>query len=69
MSASSSSFTLKIILDNDAFHPDPRPELITCLNNVADQLLQGSDLAFIRDSNGNRVGSYVLVHTPKEPNT
>lgn len=68
-SPTSNSFTLRIVLDNDAFHPEPLTGLLFCLDDVIRKLTDGDEIAFIKDSNGNRVGSYILLHTPtqKEP--
>jgi len=55
-------FTLKINLENDAFDPDPRPELTRLLRQAALRVeanpstLEG--LGKLMDQNGNTVGEW-----------
>lgn len=57
-------FTLSIDLENDAFDPDPRPELVRLLRQTALRVeanpssLEGSGK--LMDNNGNTVGSWTL---------
>ena len=54
-------FTLKICTDNDAFHPDPAPELADILSSLAQRInengIKEDDLFDVRDVNGNKVGN------------
>jgi hypothetical protein len=63
---SAGNFTLGVALGNDAFQPDPAPELVAILRSVADRLEAGGlteGFTFaVRDSNGNRVGSCTLIN-------
>lgn len=45
-------------LDNDAFQPDPRPEIARILRELADKIENGMEEGrfFLRDLNGNKVG-------------
>ena len=51
-------YSIQIETDNDAFYPDPGPELARILRKLADRL-EGGDLAEsvrLMDYNGNAVG-------------
>ncbi|WP_036281399.1 hypothetical protein [Methylocystis sp. ATCC 49242] len=60
--------TIKIDTINDAFQPDPRPEVSRILQYLSHVILQDglSDFKFgphsIRDINGNRVGEISLIY-------
>ncbi len=62
------SFRVNINTENDAFQPDPRPELAVILRKIADDLtagfMRGDDdyrwYQTIFDGNGNDVGRYAL---------
>jgi hypothetical protein len=56
-------FTVTIETDNDAFTPDPRPELARILRRVADHIEAGLDAGTLADINGNTVGSFSLTES------
>jgi len=62
--ATSKRFTLYINTDNEAFSPEPEPELSRLLRKVADRIERGHDdvsyFQTIHDSNGNNVGRFAL---------
>lgn len=51
-------FTLKIECINEAFDPDPRPEVHRILGEVADKVAKRQRSGWIHDRNGNRVGHW-----------
>jgi hypothetical protein len=56
-------FILNLSTENDAFQPDPRPELVAVLRHVANEIERGEDIRFFRtiyDCNGNDIGRYAL---------
>ena len=56
-------FTLNLTTDNEAFDPDPRPELARILRGIADKVENGGEIEFfqtILDLNGNDVGRFAL---------
>ena len=58
-------FTLKIETDNDAFFPDPRPEVARILKLAASQVMQGDpemEDRRVYDINGNKIGYWELDH-------
>jgi len=58
-------FTVVIHVGNDAFEPDPAPELARLLRAIADRVEQGEDCSHyltIFDLNGNDVGRFASVH-------
>ncbi len=57
------AFTMAISCGNDAFFPDPVPEVARLLREVADRLESGEDASsplVLRDVNGNDVGRFYL---------
>lgn len=57
-------FVLSITTDNDAFYPEPFPEIAKLLRKVAMELDTGENAEFyrnIRDTNGNIVGAFKLL--------
>lgn len=57
-------FQLYIHTDNDAFHPEPGPEIARILHLVARRVEDGADLRHfqtLRDVNGNDVGRVRLL--------
>jgi hypothetical protein len=63
-------FELIIKIDNDAFKPDPVPEVARILRGLADKLEQtpGALVMGTRervfDVNGNRIGFFDVIHVP-----
>ena len=68
-------FVLEIETDSDAFVgdplgeflscPDPGPEVVRILRDIAAQIERsGIDTRYVRDVNGNTVGSYGLSAIP-----
>lgn len=51
-------FRLNIELANDAFHPDPAPEIIRILKTVICRLEIQKDHYEVKDFNGNCVGTF-----------
>ena len=54
-------FKLDISIDNEAFQPDPVPEIARILRALAATIEQqrgGETFGPIRDINGNRIGEY-----------
>lgn len=63
-------FTIFILMGNDAFQPDPAPELARLLREVTSLVEDGWQGGPCLDVNGNRVGSWALqasrrAETPK----
>ncbi|HWC37359.1 MAG TPA: hypothetical protein VG476_02465 [Acidimicrobiales bacterium] len=59
-----SEFSVRFDCDDDAFHPEPGPEIARILRVVADRMEAGEDASrpvVIRDINGNVVGTYKLT--------
>lgn len=54
-------FTLTIDTSNDAFQPDPGPEVGRLLRQVVHEVEAGYDARPLRDENGNTVGSWSLT--------
>lgn len=56
-------FTLKLDLDNDAFYPDPVPEVARILRQTAESVEDGVTYKSqtLYDVNGNDVGRYLLT--------
>lgn len=56
-------FSLIISIGNDAFKPDPAPEIVRILRAAADELEQGGPIIgnAIFDANGNRVGQFMTT--------
>lgn len=52
------TFELKMTCDNDAFHPMASDETARILTGVACDVRNGHSEGFLRDSNGDRVGSW-----------
>jgi len=53
-------YRVTISTDNDAFAPDPAPELATILRTLAAQIEAGADLGYtyvLVDTNGNTCGT------------
>lgn len=53
-------------LDNDAFQPDPRPELVRILRDLADKIESGrvdEGCTRLLDYNGNRAGVVHIDYT------
>jgi len=59
-------FMVSFDMDNDAFREDTGPEVARILRDVARTVehytLEPDDGALIRDSNGNTVGRYDVLH-------
>jgi hypothetical protein len=56
-------FLLNVRTSNDAFVPDPRPELVRILRDVAGRVEAGEEIHWFRtihDANGNDVGRWAL---------
>lgn len=57
-------FVLSINCDNDAFQPEPLPEIAAILRRLASKLEQDGTTGLyenISDANGNIVGTYKLI--------
>ena len=54
--------TICIIIDtnNDAFRPDPAPEVARILRRIAEELESGREPSVPRDINGNRCGNIII---------
>ena len=56
-------FMLNLTTENEAFQPDPAPEIARILRGIADRIEAGGEYEFfqtILDLNGNDVGRYAL---------
>jgi hypothetical protein len=63
-------FNLFIDTENDAFKPDPSPELARILRAIADRIESGEFYGHyltIRDTNGNDVGRFALKNPRVDP--
>lgn len=61
---SRASFSLLIHIENDAFVPDPAPEVVRIMREAAEQIERYGLSAFdkvLRDINGNQVGWITLA--------
>jgi hypothetical protein len=54
-------FELKIHTSNAAFESDVAKEIASVLRRAADDLEAGRDVVYLRDSNGNKVGTFILT--------
>ena len=60
-------FYLEFSCDNDAFHPDEKPEIIFTLKKVIEDLYVLNYYPIpIYDSNGNRIGGCNLIPSEME---
>lgn len=57
----STVFELHIDCDNDAFAVTPEAEVARILRDLADQIEQGYVFVYLRDANGNTVGTATFV--------
>lgn len=65
-----SAFHLTVNVDNAAFDPDPRPELVRILRTIADSVEAGGYIGHYRtvfDVNGNDVGRFALKNADGSP--
>lgn len=53
-------FIVQIDTGNDAFQPDPMPEISRILRAI------NCTSGYLYDTNGNRVGEFALITTPAE---
>ncbi len=64
------TFTIKIDCDNNAFDPDPAPELVRILRQIIQRMeTEGAPTHYrtIFDINGNKVGLYALKDLRGKP--
>lgn len=61
------SFKIEFATDNAAFEEDASQETAHILREIADKIMEGQINGSIRDTNGNRIGSYNLVHPAAGP--
>ena len=54
-------FVLQFRCDNDAFAVMPEAEVARILRDLADQIEQGFVFVYLRDANGNTVGTATFV--------
>lgn len=57
------NFTIAVHTDNEAFDPDPAPELVRILRKIADRVEREGFSGFfetIHDVNGNDLGRYAM---------
>ena len=64
------SFRLYVNVDNDAFSPDPTPELASLLRSIAHRIERDDSYngwyQTILDSNGNDVGRFAIKEVGRE---
>lgn len=55
-----SKFAVTFDTDNDAFHPEPGPEIVSILKGVIARIENGESGGYIRDTNGNAIGAWSM---------